>query len=44
VARGRPYGSLDPAALRSWAAWDVRFGILERRIDVRRAFDLEAAG
>jgi NitT/TauT family transport system substrate-binding protein/putative hydroxymethylpyrimidine transport system substrate-binding protein len=36
----RPVGRLDPARLRAWAAWDVRFGILERRPDVNRAFDL----
>jgi NitT/TauT family transport system substrate-binding protein/putative hydroxymethylpyrimidine transport system substrate-binding protein len=41
---GRPYGRLDAATLRAWAAWDVRFGILERRADVERAFDLTAAG
>jgi len=33
------FGALNPAALRSWAAWDVRFGILERPPDVARAFD-----
>jgi ABC-type nitrate/sulfonate/bicarbonate transport system substrate-binding protein len=40
---GRPYGRLDPATLRAWAAWDVKFGILERRPDVQRAFDFDAA-
>jgi NADH:ubiquinone oxidoreductase subunit 5 (subunit L)/multisubunit Na+/H+ antiporter MnhA subunit len=30
---------LDPARLRAWAAWDVRFGILDRPPDVARAFD-----
>jgi len=36
----QPVGRLDPGILRAWAAWDVRFGILERRPDVARAFDL----
>jgi putative hydroxymethylpyrimidine transport system substrate-binding protein len=35
----RRWGDLDPARLRAWAAWDVRFGILRRRPDVARAFD-----
>jgi ABC-type nitrate/sulfonate/bicarbonate transport system substrate-binding protein len=43
VAKGRPYGGFDPVTLRAWAAWDVRFGILRRRPDVERAFDLHAA-
>jgi putative hydroxymethylpyrimidine transport system substrate-binding protein len=33
-------GRLDPARLRAWAAWDVRFGILKRAPDVARAFVL----
>ena len=33
------FGQLRPAALRQWAAWDVRFGILKAPIDVTRAFD-----
>jgi hypothetical protein len=33
------FGELRPAALRRWAAWDLRFGILARPLDVRRAFD-----
>jgi ABC-type nitrate/sulfonate/bicarbonate transport system substrate-binding protein len=36
----RAYGQLRPAVLRRWAAWDLRFGILERPLDVRRAFDV----
>ena len=32
-------GQLRPAVLRRWAAWDLRFGILERPLDVGRAFD-----
>jgi ABC-type nitrate/sulfonate/bicarbonate transport system substrate-binding protein len=43
TAPGRPFGVLDPAVLRAWAAWDVRFGILERRLDVRAAFDTSIA-
>ena len=31
---------LDERALRAWARWDVRFGILERAPDVERTFDL----
>jgi NitT/TauT family transport system substrate-binding protein/putative hydroxymethylpyrimidine transport system substrate-binding protein len=33
----------DPAVLAKWAAWDTRFGILPRRPDVRRLFDLSLA-
>jgi len=33
------FGDLNPARLRAWAAWDVRFGILARPPDVARAFD-----
>jgi putative hydroxymethylpyrimidine transport system substrate-binding protein len=39
-AFGDPPGRLDPARLRAWAAWDVRFGILKRAPDVGRAFVL----
>jgi putative hydroxymethylpyrimidine transport system substrate-binding protein len=35
----RPAMRLDSGALRAWARWDVRFGILERPPDVRRAFE-----
>ena len=34
---------LDPVLLRKWAAWDARFGILPRRPNVRRLFDLSLA-
>jgi len=30
----------DPAVLRQWAAWDVEHGLLERPLDVERAFRL----
>jgi NitT/TauT family transport system substrate-binding protein/putative hydroxymethylpyrimidine transport system substrate-binding protein len=33
----------DPAVLRRWAAWDARFGILPRRPNVARLFDLTLA-
>ena len=32
-------GTLDPATLRAWARWEVRFGIVARRPDVARMFD-----
>ena len=36
---GVPYpGVLDTARLRDWAAWAQRFGIVEERPDVARAF------
>ena len=35
----RPPLRLDPAVLRRWARFDVRFGILEQPPDLRRAFD-----
>ncbi|MFN8130434.1 MAG: ABC transporter substrate-binding protein [Solirubrobacteraceae bacterium] len=37
-AAGGRFGRLDLATLRAWSAWDVRFGILARPVDVRRAF------
>src|SRR3954471_2650525 len=33
----------DRAVLAKWAAWDTRFGILPRRPNVRRLFDLKLA-
>jgi putative hydroxymethylpyrimidine transport system substrate-binding protein len=33
----RPF---DPAVLRKWAAWDLEHGLLDRQLDVDRAFDL----
>src|SRR4051812_46937964 len=33
----------DPAVLAKWAAWDTRFGILPRRPNIRRLFDLKLA-
>jgi ABC-type nitrate/sulfonate/bicarbonate transport system substrate-binding protein len=43
TAGARYDGQLRPAVLRAWAAWDVRFGILDRRPDVARAFDTSLA-
>jgi NitT/TauT family transport system substrate-binding protein/putative hydroxymethylpyrimidine transport system substrate-binding protein len=37
----RPVGRLDPRALRAWAAWSVRVGILKLRPDVAHAFLLD---
>jgi putative hydroxymethylpyrimidine transport system substrate-binding protein len=38
------YGVLDPARLRAWAGWAVRFGALRRRPDLRRGFDTTLVG
>jgi putative hydroxymethylpyrimidine transport system substrate-binding protein len=43
TAGAAEFGELQPRALREWAAWDVRFGILKRPIDVNRAFDTSLA-
>jgi putative hydroxymethylpyrimidine transport system substrate-binding protein len=40
AADGR-FGELDQAALRRWARWEVRFGIVSRLPDVARMFDPE---
>jgi NitT/TauT family transport system substrate-binding protein/putative hydroxymethylpyrimidine transport system substrate-binding protein len=34
----RPF---DPQILREWAAWDLQHGLLERPLDIGRAFDLK---
>jgi putative hydroxymethylpyrimidine transport system substrate-binding protein len=44
TAGARGVGELRPAVLRAWAAWDRRFGILKRPLDVSRAFDLSLVG
>jgi putative hydroxymethylpyrimidine transport system substrate-binding protein len=47
TAGAAEFGELQPKALRAWAAWDVRFGIRQKPLDVRRAFDttlVERAG
>jgi putative hydroxymethylpyrimidine transport system substrate-binding protein len=40
----RAYGELRAGVLREWAAWDLEFGILERPLDVGRAFDTSLVG
>jgi putative hydroxymethylpyrimidine transport system substrate-binding protein len=37
------YGELNPATLATWAAWEQRFGIVERKPDVAAMFDPETA-
>jgi ABC-type nitrate/sulfonate/bicarbonate transport system substrate-binding protein len=37
------YGQLRQDVLEKWAAWDLRFGIVHKPIDVGRSFDLEVA-
>jgi ABC-type nitrate/sulfonate/bicarbonate transport system substrate-binding protein len=44
TAGARGYGELQADVLRAWADWDVEFGILEERPDVRRAFDTSLVG
>jgi putative hydroxymethylpyrimidine transport system substrate-binding protein len=44
TAGARAYGELREDVLREWAAWDVEFGILDERPDVRRAFDTTLVG
>ena len=39
TAGARHFGELDPARLRAWAAWEQKFGIVNQRPDVARAFD-----
>jgi len=39
TAGARAFGELDPQRLRAWARWEKRFGIVERKVDVARAFD-----
>jgi putative hydroxymethylpyrimidine transport system substrate-binding protein len=44
TAGARAYGELREDVLRKWAAWDLEFGIIERPLDVGRAFDLGMVG
>jgi putative hydroxymethylpyrimidine transport system substrate-binding protein len=44
TAGARAYGELREDVLNAWAQWDVEFGILERRLDVARAFELGLVG
>ncbi len=39
VAADGSFGELNAARLQAWAAWEVRFGIVSRRPDVRQMFD-----
>jgi putative hydroxymethylpyrimidine transport system substrate-binding protein len=39
TAGAHGFGELRPQALRRWAAWDERFGILDKPLDVGAAFD-----
>jgi putative hydroxymethylpyrimidine transport system substrate-binding protein len=34
-----PYGALEPSVLDAWARWEVRFGIVRHRPDIRTIFD-----
>jgi len=44
TAGARAPGELRADVLREWAAWDERFGILSKPLDVERAFDLDQVG
>jgi ABC-type nitrate/sulfonate/bicarbonate transport system substrate-binding protein len=44
TAGASEFGELRPAVLRRWAAWALRFGILDRPLAVRRAFDTTLVG
>jgi putative hydroxymethylpyrimidine transport system substrate-binding protein len=44
TAGARAPGELREDVLRRWAAWDLRFGILSKPLDVSRAFDLDQVG
>jgi ABC-type nitrate/sulfonate/bicarbonate transport system substrate-binding protein len=39
TAGAEEFGQLRPPVLKAWAAWDLKFGILHKPLDVRRAFD-----
>jgi ABC-type nitrate/sulfonate/bicarbonate transport system substrate-binding protein len=41
VTPDKRFGALDPATLRAWARWEVRFGIVQRMPDIQRAFDAQ---
>ena len=36
---GGAYGALEPSVLRAWAKWEVHFGIVRHRPDLRTMFD-----
>jgi len=43
VPPGGRFGTLQPALLRRWAAWEARFGIVRRAPDVGAVFDTQFA-
>jgi putative hydroxymethylpyrimidine transport system substrate-binding protein len=44
TAGARAYGELRGDVLEEWAAWDHAFGILDKPLDVERAFDRSLVG
>ena len=44
TAGARAPGELREDVLRKWAAWDLRFGILSKPLDVSQAFDFDQVG
>jgi putative hydroxymethylpyrimidine transport system substrate-binding protein len=44
TAGARAYGELRGDVLEEWAAWDHAFGILDKPLDVQRAFDRSLVG
>jgi ABC-type nitrate/sulfonate/bicarbonate transport system substrate-binding protein len=44
TAGASAYGQLRPGVLEAWAAWDEKFGILKRPLDVAKAFDTTLVG
>ena len=36
---GGAYGALEPSVLRAWAKWELKFGIVKRRPDLKAMFD-----
>jgi putative hydroxymethylpyrimidine transport system substrate-binding protein len=44
TAGARAYGELREDVLQKWAAWDLEFGIVHKRIDVGSAFDRGLVG
>ena len=44
TAGARAPGELREDVLREWAAWDLRFGILSKPLDVSQAFDFDQVG
>jgi putative hydroxymethylpyrimidine transport system substrate-binding protein len=44
TAGARAPGELREDVLREWSAWDLKFGILSKPLDVTRAFDFDQVG